>query len=140
MLQFGRYNYHSLNSTSTQVESDKVSSWTANPHYPVKLVRHFQITQEADSFVLICLFVRNFKACDWSNRFSKLFFEWLTILRPRLHQVPVHCTVQNKQLITCKQGIQFCSAWPKNNIIISHFPAKIGLLGGVGRGGGQILL
>ena len=36
-------NCHSLNSTSTQVESDKVISQTTTPpHTPVKLLRHFQ--------------------------------------------------------------------------------------------------
>jgi hypothetical protein len=36
---------HSLNSTSTQVESDKVVSWTTTPTLPpLKLLRHFQTT------------------------------------------------------------------------------------------------
>jgi hypothetical protein len=36
---------HSLNTTSNQVESDKVISWTTTP---LKLLRHFQTTQEAE--------------------------------------------------------------------------------------------
>ena len=49
------------NSTSAQVGSDKViSQTTTTHHHPVKLLRHFQTTQEAD-FRYATLFWPNYK-------------------------------------------------------------------------------
>jgi hypothetical protein len=58
--------------------------------------------------------VANFEACDWSMRFMQVILlnpHWLTILRPGWRQLAY--TVLYKQLTTCTQSVQFCSARPK---------------------------